>query len=144
MPTGTRLSLKCKGCGEEFERPAKTNRVNCETCRPPRTRGTAGVKADRPMAPVPDSKPLGPGPMEVAVVTELRQFGREGSVSGTAAILMARQADHGLNTGSQLSGLMDKIQQAVARAIEGVAPVGDRVDELKSARADRLAAVEAS
>jgi hypothetical protein len=78
------------------------------------------------------------------VVAELRQFDREGSVSGVAAIIMARQVDGGINTGSQISGLMDKIQQAVARAIDGVPPVGDRVDELKTARAERLAAVQAS
>jgi hypothetical protein len=144
--------LGCKTCGKDFRRPPKSNRLHCEACRPPRARGLPGTKPVSappvlPAAPEPASIAAVPAPaarivgeMEQAVLDELRLFGRQGSVSGVAAILMARQVDNGLNTGSQLATLMAKVQQAVDQAVSGVAPKGDTLDELQQQRAARIAA----
>jgi hypothetical protein len=79
--------------------------------------------------------------METAVYAELAQFGRQGSVSGVSALMLARQVDNGINTGSQLASLMREVQKAVAQAVDGSAPVGDVLNELQAARAARHAAM---
>lgn len=130
--------MRCPKCKNRFTRPSGSSRLYCETCSPPRTHGQATSLADAGSAG--GSLDVLPGRMEQAVLAELRQYGREDSVSGVAALLMARQADHGVNTGSQLAMLMDKVQTAVAKAIAGIPPAGDWLDEQQKAYEAKVAA----
>lgn len=131
--------MRCETCRERFTRAKGTSRRNCFNCRPVRARGKASTPA--PVAAAVDlpAPARVRGEMEQAVLDELVLFDRQGSVSGVSALIMARQVDAGLNTGSQLAMLMSKVQLAVTAATAGVAPKGDALDQLEQQMVARIA-----
>lgn len=121
--------LRCKQCHERFSRLQGSRRVYCETCRPPRKR-TADVQA-----PPPDT---GPGPLEVAVTSELETAGRLDTIEGVALLVIARDADR--LPPDKRAAVVEKLLRVKTLALAGAKGAGpDPVSEIGRRRAERLA-----
>lgn len=122
------LRRVCKGCKRQFRPRKATRRLYCETCRPSRVK------------PIPEPEPAAaevasvPGECERTVRGVLEDADRLSSVPGVLAIRLARQLDDPRLPGAQASSLARQVEDLVAKAMVGVKPPADFVDDIAARR----------
>ena len=123
------VQILCKSakCRRRFRKPGESRRLYCEECRPP--------KAGPVLAPAAAQLDQGPGECELVVRAQLEAAGRAGTVAGVLAIRLARQLDDATLTGPGAASLANRVEELAAKAMLGVKPERDFVDELAEARA---------
>lgn len=84
------------------------------------------------MAAAPAAVAVPAGEVEQALRSELERAGRMDRYQGVLAIRLARLLDGG--TPSSAPGLTSQIDQLMTKALEGVAPEPDFVDEMADRR----------
>lgn len=117
----------CKRCNGRFTRDIGSRRVYCTKCSPPR------VAPASPALEVPVERP--PGEVERVVRKRLADAERDGTVDGVLALRLARQLDDPNLPGAQASSLARQIGDLVDKAMTGVRPEADFVDDLAARRA---------
>lgn len=123
---------RCKtaGCSNRFTPAPGTNRLHCESCRPPRGKPAPAAVVDLPVEPE-------LGPIEAATRAELVAAGVEATSAGAAALNLARRLDVGMHTGSQAAALVRELRASVEGAMRQAKPVGSSLDELRARRLKR-------
>lgn len=132
MPSaGMSVRLICKGCSRKFTKPAQSARKYCTVCRPERVRATGAPEGAPVVTPAPVI-----GEVERSLRAELERCGRLGRYQAVLALRLARQLDSGTSvTGAQ--GLASQIDALMQRALDGVPPPSDFVDDMASRRKAR-------
>lgn len=119
----------CEACGREFEAKNRRHRFCSTACR---SRGRDGATV------VPLGTDSAPDSLEDVTRRQLAEVGRESSPEGVNALLLARRLDHGGDTGSAIAALSRQHMAALEAALDDVPPAGDKVDELRKRREQRL------
>lgn len=132
MASERRTCQKPKGCGRKFSRPLGSRRIYCETCSPSRS---------KPLVAVEVPADAGPGPIELQAVVRLEAAGRVDTIEGQVLLRLAREADSGRATPSQLGTLGEKLIRVADVALAGVAKrEPDALDEVTARRMAKAAA----
>lgn len=84
----------------------------------------------KPAPPVNPDAP--PGRLESATLTELAAVGREGSIRGIHALVIARQIDQ--SPSNAVAALSKEYREVLALALEGTKVEYDALDELRARR----------
>ena len=126
---GVTVRLVCKGgCGRKFSKPRQSSRLYCTTCRPEKLKPTGAPEGD-PLAAALNA----PGEVERSLRAELERAGRIDRYQGVLAIRLAKQLDSGTSVaGAQ--GLVSQIDAMMTKALDGVLPPADFVDDIGSRR----------
>lgn len=146
------MAKRCEWCGDEFK-PQKAIARFC--CSPHRTAwhkeakkhqasappglialqsGVAAPRTRRPASPAPEApetpESKEPGPIEAATVAELTKYGRIDTADGAKAVKLARRIDMSdlADTGSNMAALSKAHDQAMDRALHGVAAEAEASD----------------
>lgn len=126
---GVSTRRTCAGCGRRFFVPASSRRKNCTTCRPEKLASGAPVGLPTPSTPA----PRGPIDVEAALRETFERAGRMGRYQAVLALRLARQLDYA-TTVAGAQGLAAQIDALAMRALEGVKPAPDFVDEMADRR----------
>lgn len=133
MPSpGVSQRRVCKKCGRKFSVPSSSRRLSCTRCSPER----------RPATGAPEGVPLADplhvvGEVERALRSELERAGRVDRYQAVLALRLARQLDANTSApGAQ--GLASQIDSLMQRALDGVPPAPDFVDDMASRRKARV------
>jgi hypothetical protein len=108
--------IRCKTCHRQFTRPNGSNRLNCETCRPPR------VKAPTGPAPV-------DGLLQQAVHLELERLQQAGSVAAAVALRLARALDDPELGAAQVSSISAQLMRTLEPLAKNAPRPPDELDE---------------
>ena len=133
MATVTR---RCKNdrCKRRFRISAQSRRLFCEECRPSRAKSSDVDETTAPPA-------AGPGPIEAQSLARLEGAGRIDTIEGQLLLRLAREADDGRATASQLASLSEKLLRVADAALAGTKTrEPDRLDELTARRLAKVAA----
>ena len=118
---------RCPSCKRRFLVPRENRRVKCERCSPPRNRGKVLPEPEAPGR-------LGPGPVEAVFRAELERAGRHESWLGVLALRAARDLDDPRLTPAQSTAISREVERLMSKALAGVAPEPDFVDDLADRR----------
>lgn len=121
----------CQQCKKRFHRDVGSRRVYCMDCRPPR-KAAVGEVASEPSSHL-------PGEVESTVRQVLEEAGRLTSVPGVLAVRLAKHLD-GSSSAASTSALAKQIDELVGKALDGIAPPADFVDDMAERRRSRSSA----
>lgn len=143
------------GCGKQFWRDIGSRRRKCPECSPPRVSSRSGepdaaaavLRLQNPSGG-PDTPGTGGeaageavervvGDVEAATLARLTARGRADTPEGKLALLLARQMETRVHSGSQLAAMSKELRDALATAVAGAPRENDAVDELFERRARR-------
>lgn len=129
------MQRACDGCGKPYAARRSDSKYCSSTCRSKANVAKAhgGVaQLSVPVVEVSDS---------VYAVTraQLAEVGRDTSVAGVKALLLARIMGEGGHTGPALAALSKEHSALMVQALDGVSVAADPLDELKARRARRNA-----
>ena len=134
----------CDACGSRYQPVRATSRYCGDRCRKRAQRAQLATPRRRPDDDVPAAPARGRapalGPIEAALLEELRAVDRHGTTLGQQALYLARRLDNALTEGgSSVSALNRELRATTAEALQAVQGAGDALDEIAAARARRLA-----
>lgn len=123
----------CRKCHRQFRRERGSNRLDCPTCSPSRTKPLDVADPDA-------DGDAGPGPIEAQLLADLQAAGRAETVDGLVALSVARDIDAGRVAPAQKPAVGQKLSALRDKALEGTVPAKrTRVDDLAERRAARQA-----
>jgi len=131
------MTLNCASCGVSFDASRPSARFCGDVCR---KRGQRAKNASQMLPGAPDlpQEPveLADSPLVRVVARELHEVDRLDTVAGQVAFELAIRVANRREMGSAVASLSKQLNEAMDRAMAGVAVAADPLDEIR-ARRDR-------
>jgi len=124
----------CASCGRPYGAKRASSRFCGPTCRQRASRASAaGIP---PRAATSGDRAASPSDLERVVARELEAVGRLDTAIGQLAMELAYRVASPHETGAAVASLARELGATMTKALGGVAPVADPLDEIR-ARRDR-------
>jgi hypothetical protein len=132
----------CDICGTSYEAKRANSKYCSASCRKRASRGAVPLSETVTVLPGggAGTDAPGPGPVESALLSELRHAERESSVLGQAALALARRVDAARDTGAGLASLVKQLEATAKAATADVKSADSRLDKARDQLAERRAA----
>lgn len=139
------MDRPCDSCGVTYEAKRPNSRFCSANCRKRASRGaptpTSVTQGDGELVALPVSaRESEQGPVESALLTELKTAERDGTTLGQAALSLARRVDVGRDTGAGLASLVKQLEATIKAATADVKSAASALDQMRDQLAERRAA----
>lgn len=136
------MERPCDICGDTYEAKRPNSQYCSGTCRKRASRGavkaTDLTEGDGELIALPVSaRENEQGPVELALLTELKTAERDGTTLGQAALSLARRVDVGRDTGAGLAALVKQLEATAKAATADVKSAASPLDRMRDELAER-------
>jgi len=138
------MERPCDICGDTYEAKRPASKYCSGTCRKRASRGVVKApdltKGDWGLIALPVSaREIEQGPVESALLAELKTAERDNTTLGQAALTLARRVDIGRDTGAGLASLVKQLEATKTSATADVKSAASPLDRAKDQLAERRA-----